>query len=429
MKQLQQKQNQKGSVTALILVVAAFLGVFSLGLVYMSKTSMKVNQEKQLLDSQAVILGKTAIQAGNANTCSNGLFIGDMSNHAHQLFAQMQENQNDRQMTCVDEGLVVRDHDGPDGPKGSYRRYRLSSSYQYQAAGVGNAQGQDPTRRETIVEIKEINGTVEQRKPKVVFVLDYSGSMSTNNRRGQLINAVKTFISGDFDMDYGVVLFSSNVLQPSVNINRGAGHNADVVRRIDGQPAGGSTNYSAPIGVAANMLRQQDSQELYIIFVSDGFPNEGAEPVGFVNQNIRNVGAPACINKNGPEKCITIYTLGVEDASFEKMVAISGNAATPANQRSQYYREARANQVTAAFNEIIANILCKYGPINPAPTQKERSNMTVHLNNMVLKTSDDFEYNAATNEIQFFDEACDHILENGGNITIRYGEPRLIINQ
>jgi Mg-chelatase subunit ChlD len=414
-----------------MLFVAGIIAYFSIKAIDIGEIAMQVNMEKQLLDTHGILVGQSIIVNGIDETCRNGQFTGAMAESSENVFNQTSQEADDRQIRCNDaEGeLIERLPGDPSGPPGTFRRYRVSSNYNA-ADPTANAGG---TEREVFVEVREIHGEVEQARAQIVFLLDYSGSMNLSNRIQSLRQAIQTFISQGYDMDYGVVLYSSTNIA-DIPIGFGNNHNTQVLNLVNGTDANQATNFIAPLQKGIDLLNQRDSGEVYIILISDGDPNEpsgNSDPVPVVNNEIRNIDPQICLTKTGNQKCITVYTLGVDDANTNLLEEISGNAATPPNQRDQFVFEANASQTQAAFQAIIEDILCRYGPLDPLPTQEELETLNVFVNEQPLDEGTDYEYDVSSNMIKFFDEepfnACSTIIQGNGEITLRYGQPRLIV--
>jgi hypothetical protein len=57
------KKREKGaSVAALIVIIAAFLAILSIGQIEVTKSSIEISKQKQLLDNAGSILGKNIMK-------------------------------------------------------------------------------------------------------------------------------------------------------------------------------------------------------------------------------------------------------------------------------------------------------------------------------------------------------------------------------
>jgi len=413
------KQHQKGgSLALLILVMTAFLGILYIGQIEVAKSSIEISKQKQLLDMAGTLLGHNMIKSGVSYNCANGMLQNDslntLSAAAREMNIQPMPN-----IKCQDLGTYI-DEQGQ-----TRRRIQLSST-----TGVSSkyANGEQVTR-DILIEFKEQTQEIKKPDSSITFILDYSGSMNSYNRRQQLVNAFNQFIAGQYDIKYGASLFSTDVIRPSVNINKGGAHDQLASRRISEQRADGSTNFTAGLNDAKNLLRNQPIDKHFFVFITDGDPTAGGEPISWVRQNIFNIPPNNCRRLNPDVNCITIYSLGVNisDANVERLIKMSGNAATPENERAEYFFYATNQQIGQAFDNIIANILCKWGPIAPIPNNlQELQNLNIFLNDQPLNRND-WELDENTYEIKLYNQTCDHILENGGLITSRYGKINLKI--
>ena len=413
------KSNQKGgSVALLILVMAAFLGILYIGQIEVAKSSIEVNKQKQLLDMAGTLLGNNIIKSGISYNCANGEFQND-SRIILETAAREMNIHTIPNIKCHDLGTYI------DELGQTKHRLQITST-----TGVSSkyANG-ELVNREIIIEFKEQTQEIKKPDSSITFILDYSGSMNSFNRRQQLVNAFNQFIAGQYDIKYGASLFSTDVIQPSVNINKGGIHDQLASQRISNQRADGSTNFTAGLNDAKNLLRNQPIDKHFFVFITDGDPTAGGEPVSWVRQNIFNIPPNNCRRLNPDVNCITIYSLGVNisDTNADRLIKMSGNAATPENERVEYFFYATNQQIGLAFDNIIANILCKWGPIAPIPSNlNELQNLNIFLNDQPINKND-WELDENTYEIKLYNQVCDQILENGGLITSRYGKINLKI--
>ena len=427
---IDRKATEAGFVSVLILFVAAALATFSYGLINIGDTAIKVNMEKQMLDTHGILVGQSAIKHGLGQTCSEGFFIGEMAERSEELFNNLEGIEaDDRQYTCEPiGGLIERGEGDPDGPPGTFRRYRVRSTLNAQ---IFDDQEDDEggVSRDVIVEVRELSEEVERPRPQVMFLLDYSGSMG-GERVIQLRNAVSTFVNANYELDYGIVIYDSNV-RTQIGINSGANHNQSVLSMINNQAPAGSTNFGDPLLVGINALEARVQNEVFIVLISDGNPNAGPNALTIVENQIRSVDPQSCLTHEG-EKCITVYTLGVDNANVGLLQNLSGNAITNPNDRDDFTFIANAAGTQGAFSAIVEDILCRVGPIDPAPGPDEQNTINVLVDENPLEIGVDFVYDGSTNSIKLFDEApnfaCTSVLDQGGSVTVRYGQPRLIVS-
>jgi hypothetical protein len=414
----------KGIAAVFIVLLAATLAGLSMLVLDFGKGSLRVSTEKQLLDSHGTIVGQHLVKHGLAATCQNGQFTGDVQAISATLFNGLEEIEaDDRTYQCeeLDGGQVItREEDGPDGPAGTYRRYRVSSSYDPTQSG-------NESTRSVIVEVREISGEVERPRPQIMFILDYSGSMGMNGRIGRLKSAMQGFVNGGYEVDYGAILFNHGVIS---TIGISSGHDAQVMALVNGRDADGGTNFLGPLQNAVTALNATGNPHSYIVLVSDGVPADGGPSQSFVNNQIRGIDPTICSTRNGPETCHTVYTLGVDDADMNMLDSLSGNAATnPANYQD-FSIEIESQDIQDAFGAIVDDILCSFGPLVPQPTPEEEDSIHVFLNDEPLTSGVDFLYDRNLNAVKLYDdgplEACKAALENDEGITIRFGRPRVI---
>ena len=189
---------------------------------------------------------------------------------------------------------------------------------------------------------------VEERRPKFVMVLDYSGSMSHDfsgdTRIGALKAAVNGILAENFNIDYAVVLFESG-LRGSVGF--GANNVRAIRDMVNSNDPGGATNYTAGMQRAHQFLRNQEDTGLYVLFASDGAPNPA-------NENGRNQ-ANAMWNEG-----ITTMTLNIGAGPGQRpnLIAISGRDGERANP-DYMIEAATADALVQAFEDIVGSIVCR----------------------------------------------------------------------
>ena len=105
----------------------------------------------------------------------------------------------------------------------------------------------------------------------------------------------------------------------------------------------------------------------------------------------------------------------------------------PLRKGHKFSKEIESIDIEDAFNAIVDDILCSFGPLDPQPSVEEEDSIRVFLNEQVLKKGEDedYVYDRELNAVKLFDAengnaACTNALENGGALKIRYGKPRVI---
>ena len=90
------RSSQKGFISALMLFAGMIMAYFAIKIIEIGEVSMRVNNEKQLLDTHGLLVGQSIILNGLDETCRNGQFVGGMAKQSRDLYDQVQENENDR---------------------------------------------------------------------------------------------------------------------------------------------------------------------------------------------------------------------------------------------------------------------------------------------------------------------------------------------
>lgn len=214
----------------------------------------------------------------------------------------------------------------------------------------------------------------EERRPKFVLVLDYSGSMRSRFGNGTRTDALKSSVNAllgrGYRIDYGAVIFDNSILATvpiAQNNERAVGAQ---VNRFG--PTGGTCYHG--LATALGMLRQQPNSGYYVLFVTDGEPNEGcsdgsAESVQLWNNDV------------------TIFSLfiGDNDRALNRLRNLSG---APNRRHNPAYAMNAANpqQLRQAFDRIMGRIPCRAYPDFSQMADPSRVYVGVELNQREIMT-------------------------------------------
>lgn len=391
------KAQRKGFAALTIILVSAVLGVLSYLAIQYGRTSLNVMEEKQVLNSCGIGLGIAVIETNNIEEVCTSDFLNEC--------ASMLSNNVTPDFVCVDLGLECNEE--------SYckRIYEISSSYN---------PGRGDTSKSIKITVPEEVHDVDLIDAAVIMLLDYSGSMN-GNRIQQLKDTVSQFISSDFNLSYSVILYSSDVIVSS-SIGKSPQHKQTVLSMVNNNNPGGGTNFVAPLSKAMQQITSTDYEAYYILLISDGSPNEGIGPSqNFVQNNVMNLNDDNCIYSTNTNPCITVYTLGVDNANTNALQSISGNTLNTAPNEFSFV--VNANQVAAAFNAIIEEIMCRIGPVIA------EGDLNVFNDTQILEEGTDYLYDNLYKILKFYDvepfNICTNMLNNNAQITLRWGRPNL----
>ena len=142
-----------------------------------------------------------------------------------------------------------------------------------------------------------------------------------------------------------------------------------------------------------------------------------------IQNNIFSIDPDNCLQTTVQDPCITMYTLGVDNANVSALKNVSGNVL---NQNSiDYNYIVNTQQVNGAFSAIIEEIMCKVGPV----LAEYPANVFNGLN--LLEENVDYVYNSDEKIFKFYDfapfYACTEMLNNNAQITLRWGKVKLNI--
>jgi hypothetical protein len=272
--------------------------------------------------------------------------------------------------------------------------------------------------------------SAERRLPKLALVLDYSGSMDLPFSGGsaRAIDVLESSVSGllnaGLEIDYGAVFYSTNVFR-SIPVSASAPN--QIITTMNSYDAGGNTNTAEGLSVARNVLLAAPDTGRYVLLVSDGEPSGGSNPFGQARSaanDIWNAG-------------MTIFTLeirrsGSGPALDQFMTDVAG---TPSSRRDRnyHYVATSASDLVDEFRRIVSTIVCKVGPISPAPA--DASELRVFLRQggaeRPLPLSADlaadrdlerYQYEPGDASIRLTSRACDAVL-GGANMVVRHERP------
>lgn len=273
----------------------------------------------------------------------------------------------------------------------------------------------------------------ERRLPKLVMALDYSGSMTLPFSGGGsraidvLENSVAALLATDLMIDYGAAFYSSSVFR-TVGISDGAPN--QIVNIMNSYDAGGATNTAAAINSSRTLVTPGENTGRYILLVSDGEPCCASNSFSAA----RNAANAAWNND------VTIFTLeirrsGSSAALSQFMTDVAGSPSSRRDPNYHFVATSAADLVTK-FQDIVASIVCKVGPLSPAPADPslvrvylssggaERS-VPVSGNLAADKDLERFQYETSDRTIRLTERACDAVIDNGDQIVVRFDKPGL----
>jgi uncharacterized protein YegL len=392
-----QKRKNKGFAAITIVLVSAVLAILSFIVIQYGRISLNVMEEKQVLNSCSIGLGVSIIETNNSDQlCS--------TDYLNECASTLSENVIP-DFSCIDLGLECNIDNQ------CQRKYGITSSYN---------PGRGDTSKSVTISVPEEVHDVDLIDAAVIMLLDYSGSMN-GNRIQQLKDTVSQFINSDFNLSYSVILYSSDVIVSS-DIGKSPQHKQTVLSMVNNRNPGGGTNFVAPLNKAMQQITSSDYEAYYILLISDGSPNEGIGPSqNFIQNNVMSLNDDNCIYSTNITPCITVYTLGVDNANTNALQSISGNTLNTAPNEFSFV--VSANQVAAAFNAIIEEIMCRIGPVIAD------GNLNVFNGTQVLELGTDYLYDNLYKILKFYDvepfNVCTNMLNNNAQITLRWGRPSL----
>jgi Flp pilus assembly protein TadG len=273
--------------------------------------------------------------------------------------------------------------------------------------------------------------SVERRLPKLTLVLDYSGSMDLpfSGGGGRAIDVLEDSVEGllnaGLEIDYGAVFYSSDVFK-TVPISSGTTATNGIINAMNQYDAGGGTNTAAGLNSARNLLLNAPDTGRYALLVSDGEPNSVSE---------------------GRAAAATLWDAGMTIFSLEIRRSGSGAAldqfmtdvaGTPSSRRDRNYHfvASSAADLLNEFRRIVSTIVCKVGPLNPAPGDPALLRVFLRqagVDRRIILTDDlgrdtnieAYLYDTGDNSVKLTAKACDAVM-NGATLVTRAVPPALV---
>lgn len=271
----------------------------------------------------------------------------------------------------------------------------------------------------------EITAT-ERRKPKLAILLDYSGSMAlpivggSGDRAVDLLEqSVTALLDADLPVEYAAAFYNSDVFDFA---RFGPGAVDEIKDHMDFHDAAGGTGYSAPLSLAYDMLSSVEDTGYYVLMVSDGQPFDSLEAIR--NAASRLWGIDATIFS------LEIRRQGSSAELAQNLINISG---TPSSRGDgNYHFVAQSGQeLVDQFTNIIAEIVCRAGPIDPAPSDPDDIVLLLSKPGVgdieLLSVADVFadpdlygySYDPGTQIVNLTDRACSAVLDQGYRLISR----------
>lgn len=409
---LRHRRRQKGSVSWMAGIYMVVLMMFLWGTIIIGQMALRKDEHQAQADAWAIGAAAVAMREGVDAVCNhNG------------LQRLVEGNSTARtQWNCPAPEFIEQ----PDGSQQVVYRPTMRSEMESTFFGE---QMRLPLATQAASTFTQVEfDTVDQRFPKLVLVLDYSGSMEQNFGNGSRIQAQRRAVVDLLDMrlrvEYGLVMFSSDVIR-TVAIDRDE-RQQDIRNAIRRDP-GGSTNYSAPIRSATNLLTAQENTGYFILFMTDGYPNAGGGPAGGIEAADR-----------ARAQDVTVFTLNVGgiDAARDLLIRMAGPPGHP-NARNHAFEANNAEELRRTFRRIVSSIICTIGPLAPVPAADDEVFVFLRDNGRErpLRVTPDldanadrygFVYSREENKVRLTQRTCDEVIDNGADIVTRFGSPRLV---
>lgn len=273
---------------------------------------------------------------------------------------------------------------------------------------------------------------LDREPPRIVLVLDYSGSMGADFGGGRTRNealeesvshilALNLQLPGNARVRWGLVTYSTDVMDV---VSVGVGTEGAIGAVMGDRGPGGNTRTHKALQRARQLVGGQPRDHRYVILVSDGLPN-GGDPVP-ESDRLR-------LTDNTNVYCLEIRAPG--SPPMDVMQRMAGPAGDPNGRNPDYVKTARnVDSLHEALLDIWAGIYCTVKLDDPKPSEvgwtDEDGNLVV--NAWVLNPASGQEEQVSISSegedtYRIGDmETCAALLENGTALDFRFGKPVLV---
>jgi Mg-chelatase subunit ChlD len=314
----------------------------------------------------------------------------------------------------------------------------------------------DITRSATAAIKQRRFSQAERRLPKLVMVLDYSGSMRSpfidggQSKIAALEASIHALLSTPLMVEYGAVFYASGILNRVAVEEANNEHIRDVMRdtNIPNIFQGEKTDTAEGLDVARQLLEGEENTGLYVLLVSDGAPTEcngglictDLNPFNGTSKPIEEAKAAA---RKLWDRDVTIFTLEIRDQNPDEGLArfmrdVAGTPEDRANPDFHLVAEG-AEDLAEHFRGVVSHILCTVGPLDITDDQADELNvyLTTSLTSeraierknapeRLSEPGESFYFSPTDARLRLSEDACDAIIERGQQIVIRYGGEYLI---
>lgn len=414
----QRRARQRGMMSMVVGEIALVLVFFLIMVLIMGHLTLRRNEQQNATDAVNFAAGIIAKYEGVTGLCDDNRLMQIALLNLPEMAP----------------GQVVLDCDDPtqnaDGTRVRFAT-RVTTAYQspfnYDDGRVTANAGVDRITVRAVTELTQQEMS-DPELPKVVFVLDYSGSMGAayggSSRIRVLRDVVNRILDLDLPVEFGLVLFNRSAFA-SIDIRGGADHD-DIRDQLEVRE-GENTNYEAGLGLGTELLRRRGAEKGYLIFMTDGAPTEGDRTA-----------APARRVWNAGYTTLPVF-IGPNNNNA-LLISMAGSREDPANPNF-YFEAADPNALIDAMDAVFRTILCSLGPIDPAPSDADDLGLILRredntevgmervLNPRELSEPGDRPkvlYNPADQYIKISEEACNEILYEGAKVVARHGSAILL---
>ncbi len=426
-----QRARSRGSITILMAELALVLFFMMVASIRLGSMALQKEEHQNQADAISLAANLIAMREGVDEVCNHPALTALANGNRRSRISE-------RVTTCPQPRRVEM----PDGTTRLTYPIAASDEVNHSFSNVMPLDNEQMRLQSTgSASLSEFNtDTVELRLPKLVLVLDYSGSMradfSRTTRIKSLRKAVHSLLDLDLRAEYGAVLFSTDV-KATVAISPDSSD--EIGRVVDRNQHGGLTNYGAAISSATSMLTQTEDTGWYILFVTDGLPEDNDGYGHGCPAEQRGRSAATAAKNNG----IGIFSLfiGADEYAINLLKDMSGTRSQSGND-GYVFSVTSDSELQNRFRAIIASILCTIGPLTPEPPPNTTTDdIYVYLNTAdgqeikmesllqsQLSGAADryaFSYAADENKVRLTQSACDEVLEHGAHLSVRYGPLQL----
>jgi hypothetical protein len=438
---------ERGSVAPIMAVGALVVGLIGVGGAAIGRLIAGRMDTQRAADAAALAIADVIRDEGIGATRNGALDLAQTNSRLQLSWTQI-----------VDEPIVLN--------KPFELEVHIGASESVQVPAFVDASGASAVQALASARIGEYVSDIAGQPSKLMFVLDYSGSMILNTMPGTthsgldvLRQSITTILNWHLPIDYAAALFDTNLLGSEPFVDPNGANTIDRIIQLLSTPGGGSTATYLGMQTALDYVTKEDGLRgpgggFNVVLISDGQPSDGAPTP---EQAAYNIADKLRDNFAAHDPELTLWALhidwsgGTDKALRDFMVNMTGtkdkldkngqrNSGHP--DESFYFPITDVDSLDTALAALVARIGCPVGPLDQSKIEKPEI-VSVFIrdgagNETKLKREDSLGLNSL-HEMSFtWDDtrgliypsimACQEVSNTHAKVVVRYNPSHLASN-